>query len=434
MNNPNGMDINEMAEYARTKASLLLQYKLSLYSPSAVYEWFMSSEAQGNDSDEALMRFLLGRNEPLIDLGLAQHCRYDSVINDLWLRTKDSFRMNEIDAQALRLAILSNTTDKRTEKRNANWYSINLTDLANLLQNAAIVEIEAIFENPSIDETLLISLFRKEDLFESLNEKRWLDCLFATLRNSRKWEDAADFDNDVWEIKKLQEAAYYLPSIAPLTELWAVAVSGLLKRISPPSWNYVSKEMYESTMQRWKHEAAEKSVRPVNHWDEVRIYYGRMFYGEFALNTGQTVNILEMVKSEDVAIRCLAYGFCKLQPEQISFGAEQDKNDFLRFALENKFLFVDKVQRLALRDECVRIDSDYLCYWGWQYSECFARKCEELKMVYPQWDWDLGQDLTENSQDLIQGEIMELQKSVRFTRNIVIALFVLAFLWVLRIF
>jgi len=142
-------------------------------SPETVFNWFVSSVAavsvKSRSSlstvfDEKLMRQLLTRGDPLIELAVATYCDNPDVLETLW-RSGD---------KTVKAAIASNTVKQ-------GFTGLPSATFAEVCTDPALVS--AVFENPSMSHGGLANFLEHSENFNSLSDEEWLTCLHCALRN-----------------------------------------------------------------------------------------------------------------------------------------------------------------------------------------------------------------------------------------------------------
>jgi hypothetical protein len=108
-------------------------------------------------------KLLLNLNEPLINLGLAQHGYCPDVIRQLFVKGK----------KEIRLAALMNRKDNFhiTDTSNRSW--IDNKSISEIMASHNQYEKYALLSNPLLGSRLLESLFERKEPFDSISDDAW---------------------------------------------------------------------------------------------------------------------------------------------------------------------------------------------------------------------------------------------------------------------
>ncbi len=196
--------------------------------PHSVYEW-LGENAPDNPHVEAipgeLVQALRGRNEPLINLGLAQ-----------WTTNREVLKGLFVDGElALRCAVLSNP------QLGGVFWGLSGIDLFTedehrdfALQSDPRL-LEAYLGNPSLPPDVLNCLFEKTGPFKDIDESRWTEALLFAAKNpilhheyespayASSWDGFSGATHGAPVI-----AAWRLLDTLPATQHWAAVLYQLL--------------------------------------------------------------------------------------------------------------------------------------------------------------------------------------------------------------
>jgi hypothetical protein len=260
--------------------------------PAQLYEWIglaagpvpkpsLLSRAQRpvTHLEPAVLRALLMRANPLIDLAIATYTEDQDVLQELWKR----------DDVALRLAIAGN-------RHRAGLMGVDLMDL---LRSGSQELWDIALANPSMSSRALARVLEREDPLDQLSDDQWLRGVRAIARSpvirlKRSWFDTG---SDDWVIPNPEDfissgeafaAAWRLPHILEPTEANAElleALLGAISEFSPPLLEFgwqpqsapeasraASQRFVRAMLQKWKRENTPggapflREFEPDYHW------------------------------------------------------------------------------------------------------------------------------------------------------------------------
>jgi hypothetical protein len=149
------------------------RYLMSV-SPEAVFDWFMVSAAAvlkkeyrpsfASGFDEALMRKLLSRQEPIVDLAIATYCDNASILETLWGQRD----------RTIQLAIADNGVRR-------GLAGLPTSDFEQICNDADLVK--SVFSSPTMEHEGLTNFLTRSEMFQSLSEDAWLRGLYYAVRN-----------------------------------------------------------------------------------------------------------------------------------------------------------------------------------------------------------------------------------------------------------
>jgi hypothetical protein len=169
-------------------------------APEFVYDElkFYSENVRSFEGKEELEKLLLGRNDKLINLALAQFATHKEIIQQLYNQACVPTDGDEEPYNlGLRVAYLSN--------QHFDYFNWPDFDLNALMARGFTTEAAALLRNPSIPSSVLEALFKKTDFFAQVDEKNWLWMIQASAQNKRFNLDDSDIhgpDLNLWDIHK----------------------------------------------------------------------------------------------------------------------------------------------------------------------------------------------------------------------------------------
>jgi hypothetical protein len=187
------------------------------------------------ECNQALETALLQRDDPLIDLGLAQFANTTGVVSAVFKKglAAPTPMRDTLYLDGLRIACLSNQVATNMLRRSFDPVEIiGEAEFRRVLAEAEN-EAHALFCNPNLDTSLLESLYRRTGHFADLSEVNWLR-LIARSKNNPRLNDRRDSMSgpDLGHYR-LHDAVYALLETAPTTEPWAEILYDLLYGLDP---------------------------------------------------------------------------------------------------------------------------------------------------------------------------------------------------------
>ena len=340
------------------------------------------------DEDRSkLEEILIERNNPIIDLGLALYGSTPDVGYELFKRPD----------KELQIATLSGTQVLKEFLGKDDFVDRVLNDL---IEKDDTELYRAFFSNDLLPDEIIISLYKREKPFDTMDDRDWVLCCSYTDQNKRistpynsTWIDGlAEYDYN-----KLFSAGWNLFQTFPKTPLAANVLSQLASIwVVHPPYDINVIDM----ISRWKKETDDDS----DAYDNARSYGANMiqdFEDEFK----------ELKNSDDLALRKAYYRNQKwVKSEDVLEGFEKDSIDYIDEALNNKSIFANAEAREALRQACwdapdpgSHMDQpNYFNgrseYWQSQHPEWFK----------DEWTGELPFEEIENQNDRIEKRIEHL--------------------------
>jgi hypothetical protein len=380
--------------------------KLILLPPPNVCEWLAKRaeniESSRWSSDEGIDKVLLARDDPLINLGLAQYTISDEVACELFARLPGADASQRQHNLALRLGVLSNQSLSSGALSFGLVRSVFGKDKVaclNWLNTADTSEIWALFENPTLGDDFLCDFLEgKESWGNVVDDKRPI--AIAALAGNERMKAQYEGPMDGWaEFRhgKVFDAAWGLARSAPLTRDWADVLSMLFGACRP-----ISLDSPADALLRWHRpseddKAAEEKARNnkmghLGSFQSVRMNLSRL------ASRHDRKAALAALQNGDVAVRCAAYMSAALSAEQIAAAFERDRLFAVNHALLNEELWRSEETREALRKiswQAVKDDkhSDLL------HANDYEGQREHILSKHPDWFSDEEQERPEAGDD-----------------------------------
>lgn len=280
-----------------------------------------SEEYYADPVDEETEGALRGRSDPLIDLALAKYARFIETLRAIFQ-----------DAQpgsALRLAVLTNSTRWPAHTHFPEELFSRREQAALWLADASRQELQALFENPVIDDQFLQDLLERAKPWDTLSEERFLTIVTILGGNERMWtpysKELMDGYADMLYHAVFNSAWKLAESVEP-SEEWARALSYLYDRLKTDAFSI--KEPLQ-LVNRWqldpsKSELIEKEAKE-NQDGNLSDHQGvRKGLAKLALSRNSAL-LPRLLSSPDLALRAAAYSDGCMTPEQLSAAYQQDR-------------------------------------------------------------------------------------------------------------
>lgn len=280
------------------------------------------------------------RNDPLIDLAVAQYSPRPSHLHNCFMRTlaRAPNTLQRSYQTGLRLACLQNQRRPSAEGGNPTSY-LGRAGAAAFLKVATSDELFALFTNPAIDEHLVEALYRWNKPFSDLPPARWSSILVYCMDNPRLREyrgttERADLAHD-----RIHKAIWAFVERAPFNDITAQIVLNTLMRLSPEQ--VYLPDSIEAALDRWSGAGLPRmgrtghSLTGLSRQDELRCLMASL-YGR---KEGALSDAAE--SSSDIARRCCYYANAPLNLRQIRAGYARDAAAFLIAAVSNVGILLD---------------------------------------------------------------------------------------------
>jgi hypothetical protein len=165
--------------------------RLLVSRPEEVFKEVRSYGAQAAGaigcSDEQLEKSLLGRGDPLIDLGLACYGSDRGVVGQLYKKAliAPNTPADERYRKGLRIACLSNQVLQNRFGSSFPREIIGEDETRRVLGEADWDETETLICNPEIECKLLQAPYERTDPFSTIPEDRWHSLVHMSAKNKR---------------------------------------------------------------------------------------------------------------------------------------------------------------------------------------------------------------------------------------------------------
>jgi hypothetical protein len=341
------------------KPSLLICARLMAMPPDAVYRELQDyGQYIDNDGlyfsfryDKELEKQLLGRSDPLINLGLAEFGGVKEIAAYLWKEASQSGGDEKCKA-AMRLALLRNP-HHLDSFGNDGLGVVPMIELAQILNSENRWEIEAAMTNPGAKK-LLGQLMNRKEPFNAIPEAKFLSLLYAAGRNpSLRDDDSSEHGPDMCA-RDIQKGIVSLLETYPVTDDSLEAFHRLLSAINPEHAAFPEKDP-RPMFARWqKFQVSEK----LNKKYEERLgrFTSMEFKDEFIclmaslygvyFSQGKVVH-LGGLDDPDPVMRYCHYGRETMKPEEMENAWAKDQEAFI-FAVLHGYSVASDQQRAVV--------------------------------------------------------------------------------------
>jgi len=381
----------------------LSQTRLMIASPEFVYDQlcYYGENVDRWSGKKDLENALLGRNDKLINLALAQHATEKEIIFELYNRASKTETVDKDYDLGIRVACLSN--------RHFDYFNWPKFDLNAIMSRGLTVESSALLTNPTAPDSLLESLFKKSDSFAQVDENNWMHMIMVSSKNERLNTDnsnMSDPDMGLWNIHK---AIFHFLETAPVTSQSVHAASRLLYALEPKhcTWpdeiSHVLERWRQAEVKNYKGEETEGWSTHLPLKEELACLMGAL-YGHRTTSQKDKPRLFGTANDNDIALRCAYYRCATLNEKEVIAGFAKDKDVFLFAALRNDGLYLNKKTRPLLEN-----------YISGTFRHEYKRRCEQLHKEYK---WFDPRPTTETGRDVMEDLNTEQSQEITLLENI----------------
>jgi hypothetical protein len=398
----------------REPAFSVLEAQLAASSPDRVFAWLEARAGRAEDShadaDPHVEQALLARQDPLINLGLAQYGIEDETVKALFNSTDAAHR------PALRLAVLSNQALATHQAYHTGkliealiGYHANVGEWLPGLSNE---ELWALFTNPTLEDNFLIDFLEQKTGWHEFDERRQIFVLRALAKNPRM---TAHYDSVImdgyaeYKHGAVFSAAWELAETVPVKIQWCWALYELFRHTAPDSMMEKPLEVAK----RWVPDPAD--ARAVTA-EESSLESG--YLGAFALlreeiarlalkGSASGAKLDDLLAHEDLAVRLAACRNGRLTEAQIAAAVERDPKFVFGAVVTNEWLWSRASTREILKDLAWK-QPDPRSYMD--APNMYRHMEAEFRQKQPAWFKDEDQQpepVDEDSLPVTRGELKE---------------------------
>jgi len=373
----------EQSKRYESAEMLIAEEELLASSPERVYEWFnrLSNEKDYDHYslrlDEILENKLLDRNDSLIDLAIARYGFYDDSVKRVFEKGLD------VGSKALILSCLSNRSigsRRYSFDHIPNCLFDDQEKMYAWLRVANNLEISTLFENETINDSIIESFLECGEVWNALDEDKQIAAFDGLYKNKRMSQEYDGYMDGLSEYlhNRMFGLAWSLVDKVPVDLRYASRLVRLYEVIVDKRYDFDS----VNKAKRWmvKEEETDRKKIQLSYFEQLRFHIYKCDVNE-KINGKDTDDLL---KNEDIAYRCCIYQRFNLTIEQMNKAYEVDKLVSIYAMLENNRIWKNEEKRNELSKLCWDADSRY----NDNYLDCansFKYKKERLEKKYPSW-------------------------------------------------
>jgi hypothetical protein len=351
-----------MAWDRKTPTSITISRLLNL-PPSAVYEELkdFGSDEEGlwMGRDHSVEEALLQRDDPLINLGLAQYCASHDVAAVLYKR--GSLSIGDVTYnKALRMAVLGNSLVPR-RIMGGNTFGVlpdeELLRLVNTDDKNHTDELYAVLINPGA-KRLLDRLYNQEKPFDKVSPDHYMRALYWSSSNPGIRDDDSNEHGPDMAAYGLQKGIKRLMQVLPVTEDGLRTAYWLLKSTAMHKAGHFDEDP-TPVFRRWQPLELSADFKKYHEGDAHKLDMKEEFqcmlasvYNHYSMKTPDNkmkIVYLGSPDSPELFLRCAYYAReTKLTPEQMEKAYSRDTDAFTLAALYNDSLFWNTKTRAML--------------------------------------------------------------------------------------
>jgi len=364
------------------------KYLLEHSEPALVFEWLKNNQIKERDilgeSRDELEEALLGRKDPVINLGLALYGSDTKVGEKLYREGNESIKRAVLSGSTVSPGLLARSwIVKLLPAILTEWNDDNLAEL---------------FSNNLIPDDVLVELFERKEPYDSLADEKWvLLCGYAS-SNDRL---STPYDSnwmDGWDEYKYElvfTSAWWLFDKFPRTPLAANILIGFGDKLvarAPHDMEVMA------VIEKWNTE--------LDHDNADLFAMTRSYLANLIPSFDDKFKTLK--ESDDLALRQAYYRNLQYpKPDDIKQGFEKDGEKYIDSALYNESIFANEDAREALSKACwdAPDENSYM-----DLPNLFNARSEYWASKHPEWfkdEWsgELPFDEIENQDERIEKRI-----------------------------
>ncbi len=360
---------------------LITRARLLHLPPFAVYEELKRYGDYVEDSrygSEKLEEALLAKEDPLINLGLAQFGVAKKVVAELYQRSVSTSSDPNYN-RALRLAVLGNKGIPK-QFMSGKFGILEDAELTRIAASGENDEVWAILSNPSAKE-LISCLYNRKPPFDAVPEDRFISFVHISHRNPCINEDDSSIHGPDMTAWHLHKGIWNLLKTLPLTEQAMDALYWLLNTLDPRHHAGLAEEDPVPVFKRWQSvQLSEKFKKCHNGMKYTNLDYkeefGVLLAAQYhAYSANKMVAYVGALDAPDLFLRCSHYGHAGLTVEQMQKVHDRDGDAFTLAAMFNGALFWDPKTRGKLEH-----------FMRGRLIGLYRRRCQQIHKGKPAFD------------------------------------------------
>jgi len=410
--------------YDRGSKVLIREAELLSASNDFIYKFYHEKIHQSekrffSDMDEQVEANLLLKNDPFIDILLAQHCIFEDTIFKLFSKAvlsndcslKFACLSNEfVGEERLAPSLIPSVLFGENELRRQG----DCPNLLNWLKSASEIEVELLFKNKAIDRRWLTSLLKCENEFwAALGEQRQILAIRSLSQNPIiEFKHEIGFFTDGYDnflFNELFNVIWDLPAKVPTTRAWAHVLGLLLDNVIDgmvscyncadiaKRWMSIEQTSNDETDEIW-----------LNPYEIVRFHlYVHTIKGSY----GKKLSNEEHFENPDRAYRACAYRNLRLKSDDLLSAYTRDGVFAVNYMLMNENLWKLVETRDALRNLCDESDEkSHNPEFGSVYN--FRSRKRFFEKLHPTWFDESSDDDKALNLGLMRNIIRELKEDL----------------------
>lgn len=372
-------------EESRDSKVLIKEAEFLSASNDFIYKFYKNKEKYSTEIDDILEAKLLSKNDPFLDIVLAQYCQHETTIFNLFSKAI------QLDNLPLKLACLSNEFSAYSNSIPSvlfgeEYFWDDCPLLLDWFKSISYREIEVLFSNKSIDRNWLESLLECEDKFWTiLKEDQQKHILRSLCKNPVIQHRGNEFFLDgllEYEHNKLFYSIWSLTDKLPTTRQYAYALSILLEKTAFTRLHFDVVEVAK----RWdivdEKESKIDDELSLNSYGLIRF---QLYKNVFKDLYGDDCSNKEHFDNPDIAYRCCAYSQLKnITIDDMNSIVENDGALAVNYLLMNDNLWAIEETREALQDLCYKADRIHPNGISFCTNDFLVRK-KKMEELNPKW-------------------------------------------------
>lgn len=355
-----------------------------------VYDYLKTYAADGSESslwtpNNELELGLLQRNDPLINLGLAQYAGEREVWRHVYKKAYQAPK-NEQDRRyqrALRMACFANELQGRFLSKLPGAHLDEGEIKALVASDECEEELAVLLCNRTVDPKFVVAVLKKEGVFEGLEDYKHLRLVHACAQNPLLTTDTSDEHGPDMYFREVQRAVIHLLCKAPVNAHWLFNIHWLLGHLICGD-SYTPEGSIEDALERWSKIALENPKVERDYYgytdedcrDEVLCMMAALYGHYYEKKSGKNDHIVVGdLNSPQLAYRCAAYASTKMSPQQVREAVTRDGSHAVLAIIRNDDLLWNKEVR-AILEQHVRHFS----------AQVYRDRCRSLHRRRPMFD------------------------------------------------